>query len=233
MPGFGPLGSPAGGGPGGEPGIGYRTDNPEQIRELERINQELERLSNELSAPPPQNPPSPGDQSTNPGTSSASPTQAQITSQVLQAVVVTSPTGVQYMPTTWIKNSAQAEVLRRSVFSRVPIFVPPGQNPQATINRWSRTTFPSNLQSFYNAFNPWTGSMNFKLGNPIFDAYGNWIYGASGQAGGIPASLLQGVGHAVHGGLNDPVNVFDIQLGIDAAMISGTVNVVPVSDSDF
>ncbi len=171
MPGFGPLGSPAGGGPGGEPGIGYRTDNPEQIRELERINQELERLSNELSAPPPQNPPSPGDQSTNPGTSSASPTQAQITSQVLQAVVVTSPTGVQYMPTTWIKNSAQAEVLRRSVFSRVPIFVPPGQNPQATINRWSRTTFPSNLQSFYNAFNPWTGSMNFKLGNPIFDAY--------------------------------------------------------------
>ncbi len=114
-------------------------------------------------------------------------------------------------------------------------FSPPllGQNPQATINRWSRTTFPSNLQSFYNAFNPWTGSMNFKLGNPIFDAYGNWIYGASGQAGGIPASLLQGVGHAVHGGLNDPVNVFDIQLGIDAAMISGTVNVVPVSDSDF
>jgi hypothetical protein len=173
------------------------------------------------------------DPNTNSGTSSASPTQAQITSQVLQAVVVTFPFGGQSMPMTFIKNESQAAVLRRPKFSRVPIFVPPGIDPQAIVNRWAGTTFPSNMPAFYKAFNPWNGSMNFKATSPIFDSFGNYIYGWSGTVGGYPAILLQGVGHATHRGFNNEINVYDIYLGIEGAMMGGTISVVPVSDSDF
>jgi hypothetical protein len=137
------------------------------------------------------------------------------------------------MPTTTIKNSAQAHALGRRKFSKVPIFVPPGENPQATVNRWAGTAYPGNLPSFGLAFN-FKGPNDFAYNvSPIYDPYGNFIYGWSGTVGGIPASLLQGMGHALHGGLNNPFNVYDIELGIDAAMMGGTISVVPVGDSDF
>jgi hypothetical protein len=139
------------------------------------------------------------------------------------------------MPMTTIKNAAQALVLGRFIGSPVPIFVPPGQNPQQTINAWSRTTFPSNVPNFYAAFKP-GGPNDFKLsalGGPIYDSYGNFLYGASGQAAGILSSVLQGVGDLIHGGQNNPVNVFDIQLGIDTVRRGGAVSVVPVDFADF
>jgi len=232
--GTGAPGGGGGGGGGGEPGIGpgglNNSDNPRDHL--------LTMFPPPMDIPIPLPPPVPEipalqDPSTSPATSSGSPTQAQITAGTLQAVVVTFPFGGQYMPMTWVKNSAQARVLERRVFSRVPIFVPPGQNPQATINRWAGTTYPVNLPSFGVAFR-FKGPNDFAYNvSPIYDAYGNFLYGASGQAGGIPASVLQGMGHATHGGLNYPINVHDIQLGIDAAMMAGMISVVPVSDSDF
>jgi RHS repeat-associated protein len=231
-------GGGAGGGGGEGGGHGGRSDNPSDQEELERVNQALERLSNELSAPPPQNPPSPGDQSINPGTSSGSPTQAQITSQVLQAVVVTFPFGGQSMPMTTIKNNVQARQLGRPRGSRVPIFVPVGVNPQKIVATWraSGEWFPFNLPAFGVAFMP-GGIYDFKLairgGGPIYDSLGNFLYGWSGWNAGISESALQGMGDRIHGGMNDPVNVFDIQLGIDGAKTGGTINVVPVDFSDF
>jgi hypothetical protein len=137
------------------------------------------------------------------------------------------------MPMTVIKNRFQAAVLGRPQFSRVPIFVPRGTDPQAIVNHWASTTFPSNVPAFYKAFNPWTGSMNFKVANPIYDSFGNYIYGWSGTVGGYPAYLLQGVAAVVHLGFNNEFNIIDIQSGIDGAMMGGTLSVLPVSDSDF
>jgi hypothetical protein len=41
------------------------------------------------------------------------------------------------------------------------------------------------------------------------------------------------MGDAYNGGFNDPINVCDIHLGIDAAIAAGTISVIPVDDSDF
>jgi RHS repeat-associated protein len=212
------------------------SDNPEQMRLLEQMNEALARMNEQSSAPNnPQssNPPTPVDPNPSAALSSGSVTQAQITSQVLQAVVVTYSFGGQYMPRTLIKNEFQAAILRRPQFSRVPIFVPPGIDPQAIVNRWAKTTFPGNMWAFYRAFNPWNGTMNFKATSPIFDSFGNYIYGWSGTVGGYPWYLLQGVGSATHFGFNNEINVLDIQSGIDDAMTGGTISVVPVSNSDF
>jgi hypothetical protein len=54
------------------------------------------------------------------------------------------------------------------------------------------------LSSFYNAFKP-GGAYDFKLISPIYDASANLLYGGSGQAAGFSPSVLQGIGHAIHG----------------------------------
>jgi hypothetical protein len=118
----------------------------------------------------------------------------------------------------------------------VPIFVPRGQNPRGEINFWRGTGYPSNLLAFREAFQ--TGGRNdFKLpsrgGGAIYDAYANFLFGASGQAGGIPGWLLQGMADAIHGGHNNPINTYDIQSGIDAVMMGGTIMVLPVANGDF
>jgi hypothetical protein len=136
------------------------------------------------------------------------------------------------MPMTTVKNLAQAQRLGVFIESAVPIFVPPGQNPQATVNRWSAARGPTILTSFFSAFQP-GGPNDFKLISPIYDPYGNFIYGASGQAAGIPSWLLQGTGHLIHGGQNNPINVWDIQLGIDAVRMGGVISVVPVDYPDL
>ncbi len=227
---------PGGGGPGGEPGIGPHGSIEMRFGPGNKFQATFgyhlpprNTNSNTLQQPPPQNPP--------PAGVFTLPTELSLAVYVLQAVIVTLPGGEQYMPMTTVKNLAQARVLGRFIGSPVPIFVPPGQNPQATINYWGGPTFPG-YPTFINDFMP-TGTNDFKQpskGGPnaaIYDAYGNFLYGASGTAAGIPASLLQGIGHAFHGGQNNPVNVYDIQLGIDAINTGGTISVVPVDFTGF
>jgi RHS repeat-associated protein len=223
-------GGPSGGGGGGEPGgrggrggpgiyIGGKYAGPGFTYRLPPRNDN----SNTQQQPPPQNPPSPSD------------IRSLGLSPALQALVVTLPSGEQYMPMTTIKNISQAQILGRFVVvSTVPIFVPPGENPQGTINFWSKTTYPDNLVSFGLAFMP-KGPNDFKFNiSPIYDAYGNFLYGASGQAAGMTASLLQAMAAAIHpGGQNDPINVYDIQQGIDAVGMGGTMSVVPIGFTDF
>jgi len=59
------------------------------------------------------------------------------------------------------------------------------------------------------------------------------MYGASGIAVGYTPRFLQGVANGLKGGQNDPINVYDIQSGIDAAMMGGVLSTVPVNLSDF
>ncbi|HZS54929.1 MAG TPA: hypothetical protein VFA65_11030, partial [Bryobacteraceae bacterium] len=219
-------GGPGGGGGGGGEGGGHGLRGRLTLNGLSReyVWPARNSNSNTLQNPPAQNPPSPSN-------------FVVLGPPILQAVAVTLPSGEQYVPMTTIKNLAQARVLGRFIGSPVPIFVPPGQNPQATINYWGSPTFPG-YPTFINDFMP-TGTNDFKQpskGGPnaaIYDAYGNFLYGASGTAAGIPASLLQGMGHAFHGGQNDPVNVYDIQLGIDVINTGGTISVVPVDLTGF
>jgi hypothetical protein len=48
---------------------------------------------------------------------------------------------------------------------------------------------------------------------------------------GFPPGVLQSVADYVHGGLNNPINTYDIQSGINAALMRGQLNVVPVGYS--
>ena len=89
------------------------------------------------------------------------------------------------------------------------------------------------LGSFFIAFRP-GGPGDFALRvSVIYDAYGNFMYGASGIAVGYTPRFLQGVANGLKGGQNDPINVYDIQSGIDAAMMGGVLSTVPVNLSDF
>ncbi len=230
-------GGPGGGGPGGEPGIGPHGSIEMRFGPGNKFQATFgyhlpprNTNSNTLQQPPPQNPPPPG--------VFTLPTELSLAVYVLQAVIVTLPGGEQYMPMTTIKNAAQARVLGRFIGSPVPIFVPPGVNPQAIINRWAiqsasvPSTSGDSLASFYYAFRP-GGPYDFKLINPIFDASGNFIYGASATSAGYPSSVVQGIPQLMKGGQNDPVNIYDIQSGIDAMMMGGTITVVPVDFTDF
>jgi RHS repeat-associated protein len=213
--GSGNPGSGGDGGPGGGGGRGGGNSGSGQHTSASGTN------STNPQQPPPQNPPS------------ASNLSSLGFSPALQALVVTLPSGEQIMPMTLIKNRFQAAVLQRPVYSGVPYFVPGGIDPQAIVNRFAGTTFPSNSLAFYKAFNPWTGSMNFKVQNPIFDSFANFIYGWSGTVGGYNPYVLQGAGYVTHSFSINEINAYDIDSGIVGAMMGGTLSVVPVSDSGF
>jgi hypothetical protein len=64
---------------------------------------------------------------------------------------------------------------------------------------------------------------NYKAISPIYDAYGNFEYGATGAAAGIPSSTLQEAANALHGGANDSINTQDIQSGYNAVSAGGSL----------
>jgi len=141
-------------------------------------------------------------------------------------VVIVDNNGNQSMPITYVKNQAQANQLGVPVGTMSPIFVPPGENPQGTVDGYRGDVFPHPLD-FFNAWKP-GGPNDFKLINPIFDAYGNFMYGAAGTAEGFSDNHLRAVGDLVHGGSNNDINTHDIQSGIDFANSGNKIIVVPV-----
>jgi len=60
----------------------------------------------------------------------------------------------------------------------------------------------------------------------LYDAFGNFEYGATGAAAGFPNAILQDAADAFHGGHNDPINTRDIQAGFDAMSNGGTLGTV-------
>jgi hypothetical protein len=217
QPSFGGLVGPSGGGRGGG-NSGSRGSR--QHTSASRTN------STNPQQPPPQNPPSPSN------------LPSLGLSSVLQGIAVEFPDGTQSIPMTKIKNTAQQRALGKARGTMIPILVPDGVNPQQIIDFWSAssTLFPLNLPAFTGAFMP-GGLYDFKLpsrgGGPIYDAFGNFLYGASGEAAGISALMLQGVGDLIHGGQNDPINVGDINTGIYAIRLGGMIKLINVDLSDF
>jgi RHS repeat-associated protein len=130
-------------------------------------------------------------------------------------IVEVFPDGTQYLPDTLVKNSAQAKLLGLPIGTAVPIAIPPGINPQALVNKWGSGAMFNGLGEF-----AWTwrerGPNDYKRISPIYDAYGNFEYGATGEAAGFSIGLLQFAANAFHGGTNNPINTADIQSGFSA-----------------
>jgi hypothetical protein len=151
-------------------------------------------------------------------------------------LVVTLPNGTQYMPKTKVKNSAQAAIVGVPINTPICIAVPPTANPQAMVDYWSARSFWVNEFAYRDYFKG-GGAHDYKLKNAIWDAFGNFNFGACGEATGVPRGLLQREANKAHaGGKNNPINTADINSGFDAIAKGGKLstklqNIVPASSS--
>src|SRR5271166_4197136 len=147
-----------------------------------------------------------------------------------QVVVVTPSSGAAYEPQSKVKNSAQAVVSGWPVGTPIRIAVPPGIDPQTMVDQWRS----SSAWSSRSALNPrtwfafkkfWSDpANNFKSRSAIFDAFGNFEFGATGAAAffGLPA--LEAAADYLHGGTNDPINRTDIASGYEAIEKGGKLS---------
>jgi RHS repeat-associated protein len=142
------------------------------------------------------------------------------------AATVTLPDGTQYVPVTYVKNQAQANALGLPIGTLIPILVPPGTCPQNAVNAWLTLAVATPPEVLYPAFAAYwaSPSENYKVAvSPIYDAYGNFEFGATGAAAGIALNTLQTVADQLHGGTNSSINTQDIQSGYNAIYAGGTL----------
>jgi RHS repeat-associated protein len=140
------------------------------------------------------------------------------------AIVVTLPNGQWYVPMTTVKNPAQAAAYGLPVGTATPIATPPGANPQGEVNCWANAKDKS-----FGAFKKyWSDpARNYKVVNgPMYDAYGNFEFGATGDAAGFPLWILQGTADYLHNWNNNPINTNDINSGFNAIAAGGKVSIV-------
>jgi hypothetical protein len=141
---------------------------------------------------------------------------------LFQLLVVTTPTGT-YMPVTKVKNSQQAATAQVPVDTPIYIAVPNYVDPQFAVNFWKSHPFLLYPQEFKHY---WQAKVHdYKLHNAIYDAFGNFEYGATGRAAGVSQRMLQYEGAHVHaGGVIDPININDINSGFNAIKNFGTLS---------
>ncbi len=140
------------------------------------------------------------------------------------AIMVTLPNGNWYSPMTVVKNPAQAAAYGLPVGSAAAIAAPPGANPQGDVNCWANAK-----DKGFGAFkNYWADpAHNYKVVNgPMYDAYGNFEFGATGEAAGFPLWVLQGAADYLHNWNNNPINTGDIKSGFNAIAAGGTLSIV-------
>jgi RHS repeat-associated protein len=140
------------------------------------------------------------------------------------ALLVTLPNGSQYFAMTTVKNGAQAASYGLHVGSAAAIAVPAAQDPQAEVNYWQNTALKG-LAPFLIYWRP-GGPHDYKIIDPMFDAYGNSQFGATGAAAGFSCQTLTGVGDAAHHGHNNPINTNDIESGFNAIRNGGRLSVM-------
>jgi hypothetical protein len=157
-------------------------------------------------------------------------------------VLVVTMGSKQYMPETTVKDDAQAAIVPGAIkgVTKIYIAVPPTANPQAMVNYWSNHSFWDNEFAFRDYFKI-GGAHDYKndkqfADRAIFDAFGNFNYGACGEAAGVPRWLLQHEANKGKPGGNNPINTADINSGFDAIEKGGTLstkmeNLVPPSSS--
>jgi len=78
------------------------------------------------------------------------------------------------------------------------------------------------------------GPLDFKQLNPMYDALGNFLFGAAGAKHGSSCETMTTIGDMAHtGGRNDPINTRDIQSGFNALTAGGTLSVVDTESAGF
>jgi RHS repeat-associated protein len=140
------------------------------------------------------------------------------------AIEVTLPNGTQYIPMTTVKNPAQAAAYGLPVGTAAAIAVPPGVNPQGDASCWANAK-----DKGFGAFkNYWADpARNYKvLNGPMYDAYGNFEFGATGEAAGFPLWILQGAADYLHNWNNNPINTNDINSGFNAVAAGGKLSII-------
>jgi RHS repeat-associated protein len=138
-------------------------------------------------------------------------------------LVVTFPDGTQYFPQTTVKNDAQASSYGAAKGSQVWIAVPSNLNPQQPINQWGSGSIFNGVGEFAIYWRP-GGPNDYKLQNPMYDAFGNFEYGGTGESLGISYDILQFMGNVIHGGTNNSINYNDIFSGFQAIYLGGTLS---------
>jgi uncharacterized protein RhaS with RHS repeats len=149
------------------------------------------------------------------------------------AVQVNFPDGTSYIPMSVVKNPAQAAAFGFPVGTPVAIAVPPKQNPQGDVDCWKNGVVRGR-----DAFKRyWSDKKhNYKVEyGAMYDAYGNFMFGATGASAGYWISTLQEAGEYLHGLNNNPINVQDIQSGYSAIANGGQITIIdyPGNDWDF
>jgi RHS repeat-associated protein len=140
------------------------------------------------------------------------------------AIEVTLPNGTTYIPMTIVKNPAQAAAYGLPVGAATAIATPPGANPQGDVSCWANAKDKS-----FRAFkNYWADpAHNYKVVNgPMYDAYGNFEFGATGAAAGFPLLILQGAADYLHNWNNNPINTTDINSGFNAIAAGGRLSII-------
>jgi hypothetical protein len=143
------------------------------------------------------------------------------------AIEITLPDGTKYIPMTIIKNVQQAKAYGLNQCDNTAIAVPAGVNPQQLVDAFGSVPNGDNI-GFALYWRPF-GSNDYKnvpgLG-PMYDAFGNFEYGATGEARGYSLSTLTGMGDLLHGGSNYPINTSDITSGYNAIAAGGTLGTI-------
>jgi RHS repeat-associated protein len=152
-------------------------------------------------------------------------------------VVVVTLNGKQSMPETTVKDGGQASQIPGSVtgMTRIYIAVPPSVDPQGLVNQWAKETGSHAKWPEFAWFWRPGGDNDYKKHNALWDAFGNFEYGATGAAAGFTLKQLEDAGDDLHpnfsGGLlhpkfqNNSINKADIKSGFDAIKNGGTLSI--------
>lgn len=112
-----------------------------------------------------------------------------------------------------------------------PIYVPDGVNPQKFVDEgmgMSQGTISSLVKVGY-LWRP-KGPRDYKRQNPIYDAFGNFGFGAEGAAAGQTFGDLGAGGDVAHcGNRNSQTNDRDIRSGVTAVGAGGTLSTTHVN----
>ncbi len=168
-------------------------------------------------------------------------------SGLYRALLVTLPDGTQYIPLTKVKNDRQAQALGLPKDTCIAIPVPDEVDPQAQLEYWREEGQLSGLFPLYGPF-PFFGNVylngyfgyywspetspehNYKTWDSVqYDAYGNFAYGATGEAAGFSLAYLQAaasLGKLQIPGTNHEININDINSGYVIAKLGGTLSTI-------
>jgi hypothetical protein len=115
-------------------------------------------------------------------------------------VVVAPSSGAAYEPQSKVNNSAQAVTSGWPIGTPIRIAVPPGIDPQTTVDQWrsgsiwrSRSALNPRTWFAFKKFRSDPANDYKKSYGAIYDAYGNFEFGATGAAASSACQLQRGI----------------------------------------